>query len=84
LRSKAPASIEPPTAVKPAVAARGHPGYSLAFPLVALIALALIGLSMVWPQGQGARSPAPFGHEVAPVKPPATAPAPDPVQPGAG
>lgn len=31
-------------------------------PLMALIALAMISLSMVWPQGYGARSPAPFGH----------------------
>ncbi len=40
----------------------------LFFPLVALIALALIALAMVWPQGQGARSPPPFGHPVAPMK----------------
>jgi hypothetical protein len=57
----------------------------LFFPLVALIALALIALSLVWPQGQGAPSPAPFGHPLAPVRqdPPAppgarpAAPAPD-------
>jgi hypothetical protein len=30
-------------------------------PLMALLALALIALAMVWPQGYGARSPAPFG-----------------------
>ena len=35
----------------------------LFFPLVALIALALILLSLVWPQGTGAPSPAPFGQE---------------------
>jgi hypothetical protein len=34
-------------------------------PLITLIALALIALSLVWPQGQGARSPAPFGHPLA-------------------
>jgi hypothetical protein len=32
------------------------------FPLMALIAFALIALSLVWPQGLGARSPPPFGH----------------------
>ncbi|WP_091743180.1 hypothetical protein [Phenylobacterium immobile] len=32
-------------------------------PLLALAALAAIGLSLVWPQGLGDRSPAPFGHE---------------------
>jgi hypothetical protein len=32
------------------------------FPLLALIAAAMIALSMVWPQGLGSRSPAPFGH----------------------
>jgi len=26
------------------------------------VALALVALSLVWPQGYGARSPAPFGH----------------------
>ena len=30
-------------------------------PLIALIAFAMIALAMVWPQGYGARSPAPFG-----------------------
>ena len=34
----------------------------LFFPGAALVALALIGLALVWPQGIGARSPAPFGH----------------------
>ena len=32
-------------------------------PLVGLAALAAIGLSLVWPQGLGDRSPGPFGHE---------------------
>ncbi|HET6971476.1 MAG TPA: hypothetical protein VFH92_10150 [Phenylobacterium sp.] len=34
----------------------------LYLPLLALAALAAIGLAMVWPQGLGERSPAPFGH----------------------
>jgi len=34
------------------------------FPACALIALLLIALSLVWPQGLGARSPAPFGHAI--------------------
>ncbi len=29
-------------------------------PLIALVALALIALSLMWPQGVGAPSPAPF------------------------
>lgn len=32
------------------------------FPLAAIVALALVALAAVWPQGLGARSPAPFGH----------------------
>ncbi|HYE43384.1 MAG TPA: hypothetical protein VEA15_08320 [Caulobacteraceae bacterium] len=31
---------------------------------LALLCVAMIALALVWPQGQGARSPAPFGHEV--------------------
>jgi hypothetical protein len=34
----------------------------LYLPLLALAALAAIALSLVWPQGLGDRSPAPFGH----------------------
>ena len=30
-------------------------------PLMALIAIAMIALSLVWPQGYGDRSPGPFG-----------------------
>lgn len=30
----------------------------------AILALLMIGLSLVWPQGLGQRSPAPFGHAV--------------------
>ena len=32
------------------------------YPLAALVAAGLIALAMVYPQGQGMRSPAPFGH----------------------
>lgn len=34
----------------------------LYLPLLGLAALAVIGLAMVWPQGLGDQSPAPFGH----------------------
>ena len=34
----------------------------LYLPIVALAALAAIALAMVWPQGLGDRSPAPFGQ----------------------
>jgi hypothetical protein len=38
---------------------------AIAFPLIGLIAAGLIALAMVWPQGLGAPSPAPFGlHHV--------------------
>ncbi len=39
--------------------------------LIALAGLAMVALSLVWPQGLGQPSPAPFGHPVAP--PPAAA-----------
>lgn len=32
----------------------------LFYPLAVLLAAALIGLALVWPQGQGAPSPKPF------------------------
>ena len=35
----------------------------LYLPLLGLAAIAVIALSLVWPQGLGDRSPAPFGHE---------------------
>ncbi len=35
----------------------------LYLPLLGLAALAAIGLALVWPQGLGDRSPAPFGRE---------------------
>jgi hypothetical protein len=51
------------------------------YPLAALFAVGLIALGSVYPQGQGARSPKPFGHATwaqthpkAPPKLPATAP----------
>jgi len=33
------------------------------YPLAAVLAVGMVLLALVWPQGQGARSPAPFGHE---------------------
>ncbi len=42
----------------------------LVLPLLALAAAAMISLSLVWPQGLGARSPGPFGHPLAPIAPP--------------
>jgi hypothetical protein len=36
------------------------------FPLMALVVAALIGLALVFPQGEGERSPAPFGHDQPP------------------
>jgi hypothetical protein len=47
----------------------------LFFPLAALIALVLIALSLAWPQGLGTPSPRPFGHPLAPLKPPPPLPA---------
>jgi len=44
---------------------------SLALGAVAVIAAGLIALALVWPQGQGARSPPPFGHPLAATAPPA-------------
>ncbi|HZL01106.1 MAG TPA: hypothetical protein VFC47_14540 [Caulobacteraceae bacterium] len=38
-----------------------------ALPLMAIAALALVALALVWPQGQGRRSPPPFGHALAPM-----------------
>jgi hypothetical protein len=34
----------------------------LYLPFLGLAAAAAIALALVWPQGMGARSPAPFGH----------------------
>lgn len=35
----------------------------LYLPLLALLAIAVVALGLVWPQGLGDRSPDPFGHE---------------------
>ncbi len=54
----------------------------IALPLLALIALAMIALALVWPQGQGSRSPGALGHAMtaaspkAPASPPPSAPKP--------
>jgi len=37
----------------------------LAIPALSLLAIGLVALALVWPQGQGAQSPAPFGHPIA-------------------
>ena len=42
------------------------------FPLMGLVAVLMIALALVWPQGLGARSPAPFGHALAQKSPAAT------------
>jgi hypothetical protein len=34
----------------------------IALPAIALLAAGLIAVALVWPEGQGAPSPAPFGH----------------------
>ena len=44
----------------------------LTLPALALFAAGMIALAMVWPQGQGTRSPAPFGHPMEPVVEPIT------------
>ncbi len=52
------------------------------FSLCALIAIGLIALALVWPQGLGARAPEPFGRP--PAQPPpgaARAPAQAPATP---
>lgn len=40
------------------------------YPLAILAGLAMIALAMVWPQGLGTTSPAPFGHAMAPAPKP--------------
>lgn len=40
--------------------------HRVAFVALFLTAAALVALSLVWPQGQGAVSPVPFGHPLAP------------------
>ena len=39
----------------------------IVLPGLALLAIGLVALAMVWPQGQGAPSPPPFGHHRAAV-----------------
>jgi len=34
----------------------------LFFPLITLVIISIVAIAAVWPQGDGARSPAPFGH----------------------
>lgn len=36
----------------------------LFFTLSAVAAVAMVALALVWPQGTGARSPPPFGHDL--------------------
>lgn len=48
----------------------------IALPLIALTYAGLIALGMVWPQGQGAVSPPPFGQPLAPMAQPEVRPAP--------
>lgn len=43
---------------------------SIALPALAFLAVGLVALALVWPQGQAARSPGPFGHPLAPVESP--------------
>ena len=43
---------------------------SLALPALALVAAGLVALALVWPQGEGAMSPPPFGHPLAPIENP--------------
>jgi hypothetical protein len=51
---------------------------SLALPAIALVAAALVALALVWPQGEGARSPPPFGHPLEAIESPPTAVTPPP------
>jgi hypothetical protein len=45
----------------------------LFYPLAAGVTLAMVLLALVWPQGTGQRSPAPFGHAVVTLaKPPSS------------
>lgn len=36
----------------------------LFYPVAAFVAVAMVALGLVWPQGFGARSPGPLGHPV--------------------
>lgn len=59
---------------------------AVAYPLLGLAAAGLIALALVWPQGEGARSPAPFGHPMAAAGQPVATQATlvQPFAPGAG
>jgi hypothetical protein len=64
---------------------------AIAYPAIGLLAAGLIALALVWPQGQGAPSPAPFGRPLAPINQPVAAPVaatpsakPSAAQPAAG
>ena len=62
-------------AVKRAAGLYGRPGAAISpamsdrvfFSLTALLAVLMVALAAVWPQGFGARSPGPFGQPVAPI-----------------
>ena len=43
---------------------------AVTFVLMMLAAAAMVALALVWPQGQGAVSPPPFGHPLAPLAAP--------------
>jgi hypothetical protein len=42
----------------------------VALSILSLLAIGIVALAMVWPQGQGAPSPPPFGHPLRPVESP--------------
>ena len=48
----------------------------LFYPFIILVMAAVVALAAVWPQGNGARSPGPFGHQ--PVQQQIAAPGPQP------
>jgi hypothetical protein len=52
----------------------------LFFSLAALAAIVMIGLALAWPQGLGARSLGPFGHETEAQRIIRTAPKPAPAK----
>ncbi|HUZ11297.1 MAG TPA: hypothetical protein VMU93_00410 [Caulobacteraceae bacterium] len=43
----------------------------IVYPALAFLAAGLVALALVWPQGQGAPSPAPFGRPLARIGAPA-------------
>ncbi len=51
----------------------------LFFSLIAIAAAAMVALALVWPQGFGARAPAPFGHETEAARAARVGPPPLPV-----